>query len=180
MRLADVADVRIVPVPNVIEREGQSRKIDVSANVKGRDLGSVAEDVEAALEKIEFPLGYHAEVIGEFAERQAAQQQLAARRVRCSDRDLLPPVYLLWQLAPGDPDLLHPALGAGGWRAGSLFQQRRPLARFAGWVAHHPGDCHPQRHHDDQPLPASGRGGRRALWSGTGPARGDANGLRRS
>ncbi len=76
VRLADVADVRIVPSPNVIEREGQSRKIDVSANVRGRDLGSVSEDVETALEGITFPLGYHAEVIGEFAEREAAQSNL--------------------------------------------------------------------------------------------------------
>jgi CzcA family heavy metal efflux pump len=76
VRLADVAEVRITPVPNVIEREGQSRKIDVSANVKGRDLGSVAEDVETALSKIEFPLGFHAEVLGEFAEREAAQRNL--------------------------------------------------------------------------------------------------------
>src|SRR5687767_2838216 len=76
VRLADVADVRIGAVPNVVEREGQSRKIDVSANVKDRDLGSVAKDVEATLAKVDFPLGYHVEVVGEFAERQAAQQQL--------------------------------------------------------------------------------------------------------
>jgi CzcA family heavy metal efflux pump len=76
VRLANVADIRIAPVPNVIEREGQSRKIDVSANVRGRDLGSVAKDVETALEGVNFPLEYHAEVIGEFAERQAAQRNL--------------------------------------------------------------------------------------------------------
>jgi CzcA family heavy metal efflux pump len=76
VRLADVADVRIGAVANVVEREGQSRKIDVSANVKGRDLGSVADDVEATLQKIEFPLGYHYEIKGEFAEREAAQRQL--------------------------------------------------------------------------------------------------------
>jgi CzcA family heavy metal efflux pump len=76
VRLADVASVTIVPSPNVIEREGQSRKIDVSANVEGRDLGSVARDVEAALQTVDFPLGYHAEVRGEYAERQAAEQQL--------------------------------------------------------------------------------------------------------
>ena len=76
VRLEDVADIRIAPVPNVIEREGQSRKIDVSANVRGRDLGSVVADVEAALQGVEFPLEYHAEVIGEFAERQSAQRNL--------------------------------------------------------------------------------------------------------
>ena len=76
VRLADVADVRIAPVPNVIEREAQSRKIDVSANVSGRDLGSVAKDVQNALNGVGFPLEYHAELIGEFAEAQAAQQSL--------------------------------------------------------------------------------------------------------
>jgi Cu/Ag efflux pump CusA len=76
VRLADVADVRIGAVPNVVEREGQSRKIDVSLNVKGRDLGSVADEVEDTLETIDFPLGYYAEVKGEFAEREAAQRSL--------------------------------------------------------------------------------------------------------
>jgi len=76
VRLADVADVRIVAAPNVIEREGQSRKTDVSANVRGRDLGAVVRDVEAALKTVEFPLEYHAELFGEYAERQAAQRNL--------------------------------------------------------------------------------------------------------
>lgn len=74
VRLEDVADVRIAPSPNVIEREGQSRKIDVSANVRGRDLGSVADDVEERLESVQFPLEYHAELLGEYAERQAASR----------------------------------------------------------------------------------------------------------
>ncbi len=76
IRLADVADISIQPAPNVVEREGDSRKIDVSANVRGRDLGSVSRDVEAALKTVNFPLGYHAAVMGEYAERQAAQQNL--------------------------------------------------------------------------------------------------------
>jgi CzcA family heavy metal efflux pump len=76
VRLADVANVDIVPAPNVIEREGQSRKIDVSANVRGRDLGSVAKDVEAVIGNFELPLGYHAELFGEYAEREAASRNL--------------------------------------------------------------------------------------------------------
>ena len=76
VRLDDVADVRIVPTPNHIDRESFSRRIDVGANVRGRDLGSVARDVEEILEDIDFPLEYRAEVLGEFEERQAAQQRL--------------------------------------------------------------------------------------------------------
>jgi CzcA family heavy metal efflux pump len=76
VRLGDVADVQIAPAQSVIYRENDSRRIDVSTNVEGRDIGSVADDIEEALETIEFPLGYHAEVIGEYAERQAAQNRL--------------------------------------------------------------------------------------------------------
>src|SRR6266545_2643908 len=76
VRLGDVADVRIVPTPNAINREGQARRINIDAEVKGRDLGSVVADVDQALKQIEFPHGYHPELIGEYAERQAAQRSL--------------------------------------------------------------------------------------------------------
>jgi Cu/Ag efflux pump CusA len=61
----------------VIKRQDGSRRIDVSGNIRGRDLGSVVADVEARLQKIRFPLEYNAELVGEYAERQAAQSRLA-------------------------------------------------------------------------------------------------------
>ena len=76
VRLQDVAAVEILPTPNAVNRENQSRRINVSGNVRGRDLGSVARDVENAIRKADFPLGYHAELLGEYAERQAAQQRI--------------------------------------------------------------------------------------------------------
>jgi Cu/Ag efflux pump CusA len=76
VRLAEVADVSVKPTPNVIEHEGISRKIDVGGNVRGRDLGSVSADVERRLKDVKFPLGYHASLIGEYAERQAAQKSM--------------------------------------------------------------------------------------------------------
>jgi CzcA family heavy metal efflux pump len=76
VRLADVADVSIVPVPNKINRENVNRRINVEADVSGRDLGSVVADVEVVLDGIEYPIGYHHELIGEFAERQAASQRI--------------------------------------------------------------------------------------------------------
>jgi CzcA family heavy metal efflux pump len=74
--LRQVADVRIAPTPNHIQREQQSRRIDVGANVDGRDLASVVGDVEERLERVDFPLGYHAEVLGESTELNAAQHRL--------------------------------------------------------------------------------------------------------
>jgi Cu/Ag efflux pump CusA len=44
--------------------------------VDGRDIGSVARDVQDRLEKISFPLEHHAEVLGEYRERQSAQSRL--------------------------------------------------------------------------------------------------------
>ena len=74
--LAEVADVNIAPTPNNIERELQSRRIDVGANVEGRDLASVVDDVEEAMAGVEFDREYHAEVLGESTELTAAQNRL--------------------------------------------------------------------------------------------------------
>jgi Cu/Ag efflux pump CusA len=76
VRLDEVADVRIVPTPNLIKREGVSRSIDVLAEVQGRDLAAVTRDVQRALQTIDFPLEYHPEVLGEYAEAQSAQRSL--------------------------------------------------------------------------------------------------------
>jgi Cu/Ag efflux pump CusA len=59
-----------------VQHEHLTRRIDVQANVRGRDLGSIVRDVEAAIGTVPFPLGYHAEMLGEFQERQAAQGRL--------------------------------------------------------------------------------------------------------
>lgn len=76
VRLDQVADVRLAKSPNKIERTQGSRRIDVGANVEGRDLESVVGDVEGALKDVEFPTGVHAEVIGESTELNAAQDRL--------------------------------------------------------------------------------------------------------
>src|ERR687893_714930 len=76
IRLEQVADVRVAPTPNAIEREQQSRRIDVGANVEGRDLGSVVAQVEDRLAGVEFPREYHVEVLGESNELAAAQKNL--------------------------------------------------------------------------------------------------------
>ncbi len=74
--LSEVATVRMAPTPNAIEREKQSRRIDVGANVEGRDLAAVVDGVEDRLDGVNFELGYHAEVLGESAELDAAQDRL--------------------------------------------------------------------------------------------------------
>ena len=71
-----VADVRISPIANTIKHEEQSRRVDAVADVAGRDLASTVDDVKAQLDGVDFPPGYHAEVLGEAPELNAAQNHL--------------------------------------------------------------------------------------------------------
>ncbi len=84
VRLQDVADIRIGPTPNVIKREWGKRRIDVGGNVRGRDLGSVVADVKRALATGSFPQGYNPELIGEYTERQSAQQRMLSFGLLCA------------------------------------------------------------------------------------------------
>ena len=118
VRLEDVADVRIAAVPNVIARENMSRRINVEANVSGRDLASVAQDVGRALETIEFPLGYHPELIGEYAELQAARQKLLIASVLAALG-----IFLLLQVC------------FGSWRLATLAFLTLPSALVGGVLA---------------------------------------------
>ncbi len=74
--LGELADVAIVAAPNEIKREGASRRIDVTCNVRGRDLGSVAGDVEKRIRDIRFEREYHAEILGEHRAREESRAKL--------------------------------------------------------------------------------------------------------
>jgi Cu/Ag efflux pump CusA len=74
--MSELADVRITPTPNIVIRENNSRRLDVGTNVEGGDVGTVAREIERRLDQVEFPRGYHAEVLGEWAEAKAAQERL--------------------------------------------------------------------------------------------------------
>jgi Cu/Ag efflux pump CusA len=78
VRLKDVAKVRIVPSVTVINRDAVARCMDVTATVRGRDLAAVAAEVERGIRQVDFPLEYRAELLGEYAERLAAQERITA------------------------------------------------------------------------------------------------------
>jgi CzcA family heavy metal efflux pump len=72
-----VADVREDRSPNFISRENVQRKITVSANVAGRDLGSVVEDVQSAVASgVKLPTGYRVEYGGQFESSEQAASLL--------------------------------------------------------------------------------------------------------
>jgi CzcA family heavy metal efflux pump len=76
--IAQVADVRIDQGPNTINRENVQRRIVVQANVSGRDLGGVIDDVRAAInERVKLPTGYAIQYGGQFEAQEKASRQIA-------------------------------------------------------------------------------------------------------
>ncbi|MGB8699898.1 MAG: efflux RND transporter permease subunit, partial [Thermosynechococcaceae cyanobacterium] len=74
--LSQVAKVEHGTGPSTINHENVSRLIVVSANVTGRDLGSVIQDVRDRVGKIALPGGYYIQFGGQFQAQEQATQTL--------------------------------------------------------------------------------------------------------
>lgn len=75
--LSDVADVESSAGPNTINRENVQRKIVISANTHGRDLGSVVRDIKERVgAEIRLPEGYRIEYGGQFESQEEASRIL--------------------------------------------------------------------------------------------------------
>jgi cobalt-zinc-cadmium resistance protein CzcA len=74
--LAEVASLELAPGPNQVSRENGKRRIVVSANVTGRDLGSFVADAQQALAGIRIPPGYWTAWGGTFEQLASATQRL--------------------------------------------------------------------------------------------------------
>ncbi|GGQ29584.1 efflux RND transporter permease subunit [Shewanella litoralis] len=76
VRLGDLADVVIEMAPPNIRRDDVQRRVVVQANVSGRDMGSVVNDIYAIVPQAELPAGYTVVVGGQYENQQRAQQRL--------------------------------------------------------------------------------------------------------
>jgi cobalt-zinc-cadmium resistance protein CzcA len=76
--LGEIADLQVEAGVNQINRESGKRRVVVTANVRGRDLGSFVQDVRAAVsEQVELPAGYWIEYGGTFEQLESASRRLA-------------------------------------------------------------------------------------------------------
>ncbi len=76
--LGEIADISFAPGPNQISRENGKRRVVVSANVRGRDLGSFVQDAQAAIDKsVKLPPGYWLGWGGQFEQLLSASKRLA-------------------------------------------------------------------------------------------------------
>ena len=72
-----VADVVSSMGPNSVSRENVKRKIVISANVSGRDLRGVVNDIREHIDaEVKLPEGYHVEFGGQFESEEAASRTL--------------------------------------------------------------------------------------------------------
>ncbi|MDD1149413.1 MULTISPECIES: efflux RND transporter permease subunit [Pseudomonas] len=75
--LSEVASLDLVLGPNQVSRENGKRLVIVSANVRGRDIGSFVEEATALIgEKVKVPAGYWTTWGGQFEQLQEASQRL--------------------------------------------------------------------------------------------------------
>ena len=117
--LGEVIETELVAGLNQVNRENGKRRIVVTANVRGRDLGSFVSDVQAAVAaQVELPPGYWLEYGGTFEQLQSASKRLA----------IVVPVTLL--LIAG---LLYMALGS--IRDAAVIFSGVPLALTGGVLA---------------------------------------------
>ena len=119
VRLDQVADVNTQPSPAVIKRDAAERYIDVEANVSGRSLAAVSTDVEDRLANAEFPLEYHAEVLGQTT----TGQEIHLARVVGFGITAVIAIFLLFQAA------------FRSWRLAGLAFLTLPVALAGGVLA---------------------------------------------
>lgn len=76
--LQEVAEVKLTTGPNQVQREDAKRRTIVGFNVRGRDITSVVEEIEAAIGKeVKLPAGYFIRYGGQFENLKEANRRLA-------------------------------------------------------------------------------------------------------
>ena len=136
VRLGDVANVSIVPAQTVISHDGMSPYLDLGINVSGRSVAAVAEDVNALIHGLTYPLEYHVEVLTDYTARQATQQSMLLASLVA-----LVGIYLLlqaaaksWRMAFATFQLVLAAL-AGGVLTAFLTNGTLSMASLFGLLA---------------------------------------------
>ncbi len=171
--LGAAADVRLGSAPNAIQREGGSRRMLVTFNVRGRDVASTMDEVDQRLQQRALPLppGYHLEHGGEHTARREAVHRLALFERRVDGGDLPPPIPRFQPRKPGTSCDAERAPGGRGKRRRRGPGRRQRLPRVARGTDHRLRHRGPQCHSAGQPLRAPPARRRRAARTGTAPPR---------
>ncbi|HEV2906342.1 MAG TPA: efflux RND transporter permease subunit, partial [Actinomycetota bacterium] len=136
VRIGNVANVTTVENPAVIRHESVATYVDVSANIEDRDGAAVAADIERALQKVQFPLEHHAELLGGLADQEAARSRVITVTIAAALGIflLLQAAFASWRLA-AIAFLILPMALAGSAVAALLAGGTVSLGSIAGFVA---------------------------------------------
>lgn len=118
VRLQEVADVRIKPAVAKIHRDAVARSIDVTADMRGRDIVSLAAEIKDRIKEIDFPLEYRAELLGEYAVSLAARKRMIAFAIAAAIG-----IFLLFQVF------------FRSWRMATVVFFTLPMALLGGVLA---------------------------------------------
>ena len=118
VRLGDVASVQLRPSPTVIRHNDVSRSLAVTADVSGRSVGSVVDDVRGRVAELRFPLEYHAEVFDDSTSQHRGDLRILGLAAAAALA-----ILLLLQAA------------TGSWRLATLLLLTLPLAAVGGVLA---------------------------------------------
>ena len=91
----------------MIKRDAVSRYLDVEADVSGRSVGDVANDIENRLADLSLPLEYHAEVLQETTGKEINSGRMLAFALGCAIAIFLLLQAALRQLAAGGAGVRH-------------------------------------------------------------------------
>lgn len=76
--LSEVAELILAPAPNQVSRENGKRRVVVTANVRGRDLGSFVDEVKMKISaEVKLPAGYWLNYGGTFEQLESASKRLS-------------------------------------------------------------------------------------------------------
>jgi Cu(I)/Ag(I) efflux system membrane protein CusA/SilA len=76
VRVGQVANVYEGHGPNMINRENLQRRLYVTANSDGRDLGALVSDLQSKIKSVTMPEGFHVEFAGQFESQQRSQRKM--------------------------------------------------------------------------------------------------------
>lgn len=136
VRIRDVAEVREKESLAVIRRDKVSRYMDVTFGLSGVDISAARAGIEESFKQVQFPLEYHAELVGNFTEIREDRSRLIGVAVACLIGIflLLQASFWSWRLALIVLPTLLVAL-SGGLAAVWLSGGSMELGHLAGLLA---------------------------------------------
>ncbi len=118
VRLSEVAEIRLAPTYNSVKRENSERRLDVDAEVEGRDLGSIVDEIDDKLENVDFEIGYSYKLLGDYTERREASAKLSR-----------------WAIVAAAGIFLLLLAALRSWRLSVLSYVTLPMALVGGAIA---------------------------------------------